>query len=330
MPALISRAFPRAASLSLAAGLLAGMACLPASAHTGIPAHRPQAALAFAGGAQHPTAKAGKKAAAHSGAPGSNPVAGAPDLPGPAKASATALDSPESNTGVAVGSDAGAQPTSWPMSMLHVVGVLLWGMLVNAARLARKFRHYWGQGVLTNPYAFLFSCFGGIVSGLPMVSENFFKTIHPLQAASPWIATALGLAAGLFLPGLRVGGKKAAAAAGAGETPGGNPVLDVIEEKIRELIRKRMRRTFSEMSKHYDRRSIKQAARRTLAEDRGLNRLADKDASDAEKFINGIPENEVADSPEGDPYDILWDLQKWLDYGSLRQNLEMGRQGARP
>src|SRR5258707_6086269 len=95
------------------------------------------------------------------------------------------------------GASPSAQVTSapnaprWPF--LRLIAILSSGLVITAARLARKFRRFLGLGVFTNPYAVLFLIFGMGVCGIPVTSESALSTIPALKSLAPWIAGLSGI-----------------------------------------------------------------------------------------------------------------------------------------
>src|ERR1700722_12697372 len=85
-------------------------------------------------------------------------------------------------------------PDDAPFHYLRLVAVLCSGLVISAARLARKFRRFWGLGVFANPYAVLFLIFGVGVCGVPVTSEGALKTLPFLGSLGPWIADLSGIA----------------------------------------------------------------------------------------------------------------------------------------
>jgi hypothetical protein len=68
-------------------------------------------------------------------------------------------------------------PNAAPLPFLRLVVVLCSGLVISTARLARKFRRFWGLGVFTSPYAVLFIIFGVGLCGIPVTSENALKSL---------------------------------------------------------------------------------------------------------------------------------------------------------
>src|ERR1700735_507682 len=77
-------------------------------------------------------------------------------------------------------------PSATRFPFLRFAAVLCSGLIISAARLARKFRRFWGLGVFTNQYAPLFLIFGVSLCGLPVTLEGAPKAPAFRGSPGPW------------------------------------------------------------------------------------------------------------------------------------------------
>lgn len=123
-----------------------------------------------------------------------------------------------------------------PWLFVRLVAVLCAGLIISAARLAHKFRRFWGLGVFTNPYAVLFLAFGTGLCGLPATSEGALRLLPNMRLLGPWVADLSGIILVLVLSAIRVKAQPLEREnhirdfAGASSS---NPILAVIEEATR-------------------------------------------------------------------------------------------------
>lgn len=147
-------------------------------------------------------------------------------------------------------------PNATPFPLLRFAAVLCSGLVVSAARLARKFRRFWGLGVFTNPYAVLFLIFGVGLCGIPVTSEGSLKALPFLGSMGPWIADLSGIFVALVLPAIRF--KPRARSSAESQVRGlegessSNPILALIEDAIRDCILQRMQREVVVACRRYD------------------------------------------------------------------------------
>lgn len=220
-----------------------------------------------------------------------------------------------------------AAPNATPVPYFHLIGVLCSGLIISAARLARKFRRFWGLGVFTNPYAVLFLIFGvGVCGFIPVTSEGALKALPFVGYLGPWIADFAGIAAALVLPAIRfrrppqpVAESQVADLDGASSP---NPILALIEDAIRECILRRMQKEVVEACRRYDWVTIRLAAGRALEEEMTIRPLSNEKYDDARQSIEnfrGDPDPQVDSTQK---YKALLSLLRWCSFHRLRSSLD--------
>jgi hypothetical protein len=179
-------------------------------------------------------------------------------------------------------------PPSRPWPFLRLASILLLGLAISAARLARTFRRFLGLGVFTNAYSALFLMVTIGISGLPVMSEATLST-HLGSLVGPWIADLSGVIAAMILPAIHFKARAVAASPVLdleGSTSS-NPVLAAIEDGIRDHILVRMQVEIVAASRRYKWDEIKLTARRVLEEEITVGRL---DRQNGEIAIRSIEE----------------------------------------
>ena len=211
----------------------------------------------------------------------------------------------------------------WPF--LRLVGVLLTGVIISAARLARQFRQFWGLGVFTNFYAVLFLILSAGVCGIPMTAENALGSIPHLESLSPWIADLSGILAALILPAIRFKSETPPATdKSVRDLPGAssNPVLAVIQDAICDRLLERMQIEIVAASSRYDWDTIKRAANRALDGEMTAKRLQDKEYYAERQAIYILRPNPDALVDSSNKYQALLRFLRWCKFRQLRRNLD--------
>lgn len=233
------------------------------------------------------------------------------------------------NTGAVAGSVAPKAPPApdaplWPF--LRVAAVLLSGLVISMARLARMFRRFWGLGVFTNPYAVLFLIFGVGVSGIPVTSESALASLPHLQSLGPWIADLAGIIVALTLPLIHFKKEERPAAENQvrdlEEVSSSNPVLAVIEDAIRDRILERMQREVMVACRRYDWVTIKIAASRALEEEMTVRPLGRDEYEVARKSIEGFRASPDVHVDSRDKYEAMLRLLRWCSFKRLLRGLD--------
>jgi hypothetical protein len=217
-------------------------------------------------------------------------------------------------------------PNATPFPFLRLIAVLCSGLLISTARLARKFRRFWGLGVFTNPYAVLFLIFGVGVCGIPVTSEGALKALPFLGNLGPWIADLSGIAVALVLPAIRLKPKERPAGENQvrdleGE-PSSNPVLALIEDAIRDHILMRMQKEVVTACARYDWRAIKLAAERALEEEMTIRPLPDEKYAALRELIESFQADPDALLDSRNKYAALLGLLRWCSFYRLRRGLD--------
>ena len=197
----------------------------------------------------------------------------------------------------------------------RLVMILGFGLVANAARLARKFRHFLGLGVFANVYSAVFLLLTAGISGFPVTFDA-----NP----SPWlggITDLSGVIIALLLPAAR---RKAIASAQPVlglDFASSNPVLAAIEDGIRDHILARMQAEIVVAAHIYSWDQIKLAARRIVEEEVTVGRL---DRQDGEVAIRSIDDFQVSADPHTDfenKYTALIRLLRSCSFSRLRLGL---------
>jgi len=207
---------------------------------------------------------------------------------------------------------------------LRLVAVLCSGLVISAARLARKFRRFWGLGVFTNLYAVLFLIFGVGLCGIPVTSESALSSLpHSLGL---WIADLSGIIVALVLPAIRL--KPQARPAGDSQVrdlEGGsssNPILAVIEDAIRDRILERMQLEVAAASRRYDWDTIKLASRRALEEEMTIRPLGREEYDAVLQSIETLQANPDPRLDSNNKYTAILRLLRWCSFKRLRRGLD--------
>ena len=235
------------------------------------------------------------------------------------------------------GSDAtGAQPAPnvAPHPFLRFVMVLLSGLIISAAHLARKFRRFWGLHVFANPYAVLFLIFGVGLCGIPVTSEGALTSLPHVGFLSPWIADLSGIVVWLILPTIRL--KPQGGPAGESQVrdlesaSSSNPILFVIEDAIRDRILARMQSELVTASRGYNWETIKLAARRTLEEEMAIGRLGRADGDAALQSVEAFQADADLRRDSNNKYTALLRLLRWCSFSRLRDGLAAAARETHP
>ena len=216
-------------------------------------------------------------------------------------------------------------PDRAPFSFLRLGAVLCSGLVISAARLARKFRRFFGLGVFTSPYAVLFLLFGAGICGIPVISESTLKGLPLLGDLGPWIADLSGIAVALVLPAIRM--KPKAGPEGksqSNELDGGsssNQIVAVIENAIQECILQRMQKEVVAARDRYDWGTIKVATRRALEEEMTIRPLPEKEyKAELLKIKNFRSDPDVYQDSEN-KYAALTGILRWCSFKRLLNGL---------
>ncbi|MBT9331451.1 hypothetical protein [Paracidobacterium acidisoli] len=234
------------------------------------------------------------------------------------------------NTGISSASSQAAPlqtaPNATRISYTRLIAVLCSGLLISAARLARKFRLYRGLGVFTNPYAILFLIFGIGLCGIPVTSEGTLKALPFLGSLGPWIADLSGIAVALVLPAIRfkprtqpAGDNQMRDLAGGSSS---NPILAVIEDAISECILRRMQKEVVEACRRYDWGAIRLAAGRALEEEMTIRPLPDEKYNAVRQSIENFQPDPDPHADSEKKYKALFGLLRWCSFHRLRSSLD--------
>jgi hypothetical protein len=194
------------------------------------------------------------------------------------------------------------------------------GLVINAARLAHKFRRFLGLGVFTNAYSALFLMLAVGASGFPVTFES---TLGSHLGSWQWMADLSGVFATVILQAIRL---KASAATASpvldlAGTASSNPVLAVIDDGIRDSILARMQAEIVSAARRYNWEEIKLAARRILEEEITMGRL---DREHGEVAIQSIEVFQPSEDPRADSnnkYTALIRLLRSCSFSRLRLGL---------
>ena len=231
--------------------------------------------------------------------------------------------------------DIGTQPApnapGWPF--VRLIAVLLSGLVINAARLARKFRRFLGLGVFTSPYAVLFLIFGIGVCGIPVTSESALSAIPSLKSLAPWIADLSGIIVALILPAIRL--KPQARPAGESQVrdleaaSSSNPILAVIEDAIRDHILEHMQLEVVAASRSYDWETIKLAALRALEEEMTIRPLGREEYDAMRQSIESFQADADSRLDSRNKYEAMLRLLRWCSFKRLRRGLDVAARETR-
>ncbi len=216
-------------------------------------------------------------------------------------------------------------PNAAEYPFLRFVAVLLSGFAISAARLAQRFRRFWGLGVFTNWYAVLFVAFGTGACGIPIISGNALSSIPHVGSRGPWIADFSGIALALLLPVVGIKSKKKT----SGEQPvrdldyasSSNPILGLIEGGISNRIQDRMQSELIVASRQYSWETIRLAGSQALEEEMTIRPLGNDEYERALKSIEGFrPESDRIHDVRS-RYGALLHLLRWCSYDRLLRAL---------
>lgn len=225
-------------------------------------------------------------------------------------------------------------PDAVSYPFLRLVGVLLSGLAISAARLAHKFRRFLGLGVFTNPYSALFLLFGLGICGIPVTSESAVSSLPHLETLGPWIADFSGIVVALMLPAIRFQSDEHHAAEtqvrGLEAASSSNPILAVIEDGIRDHILQRMQAAVVDASKHYDWETIKLAARNALEIEMTMRPLAREDYDAVHTSIEHFEQDADARLDSQNRYEALIQLLRWCSFKQLGHELETAAKECHP
>jgi hypothetical protein len=220
-------------------------------------------------------------------------------------------------------------PNGVPFHLLHLLAVLCSGLVISAARLARKFRRFWGLGVFANPYAVLFLLFGVGICGLPVTSESALKAIPLLGDMGPWIADFSGILVALVLPAIRLKPKKSPEGEGPVRDLDGdsssNPIIAVIENAIQECILQRMQKEVVAARCLYDWDTIKMAAGRALEEEMTIRPLSTEMYDAVRLKIESFQSDPDPGRDSENKYRALLGLLRWCSFKRLLNGLDAAK-----
>ena len=208
-------------------------------------------------------------------------------------------------------------PAVRPRPFLRLATILLVGLVVSAARLARKFRHFLGLGVFANVYSAVFLALAVGISGFPV-------TFDLNSQLGPWvgpIADLSGVIVALVLPAASRRKNVADGPALGLNSTSSNPVLAAIEDGIRDHILARMQAEIVSAAHRYTWAQIKLAGHRVLEEEVTVGRL---DHQDGEAAIRSIEDFQASADPNTDfenKYTALIRLLRSCAFSRLRLGL---------
>lgn len=225
-------------------------------------------------------------------------------------------------------------PNAAPWPFVRLLAVLSSGLLISAARLAHKFRRFWGLGVFANPYSFLFLIFGVGLCGIPAMSESALSSLPHLGSLGPWIADLSGIVATLVLPAIGFKPQPRPEAESQvrdlGATSSSDPVLALIEDAIRDRILVHIQTEIVLASRLYDWNTIRLAARRAIEEEMVIGRLAREDGDAALQSVRTFEANADSRQDSNDKYTVLLRLQHWCPFSHLRDGLAAAASETQP
>jgi hypothetical protein len=242
----------------------------------------------------------------HSAAPSTSPA-------NPGASSASQATKPQS------------APNATPVPYRRFVAVLCSGLIISTARLARKFRMFWGLGVFTNLSAVLFVIFGVVICALPVMAEGILKALPVLGSLGPWIADLSGIVIALVFPS--IGFKRKAPPAGEdpvrdlADVSSSNPIVALFEESIRDCIIQRMQKEVVADCRRYDWSAIKLAAGRALEEEMTVRALPDETYARWHQLIENFQADPDPRLDSSNKYKALVGILKWCSFKRLRSSL---------
>ena len=217
-------------------------------------------------------------------------------------------------------------PDAGPWPFLRLAAILCSGLIISAARLARKFRRFWGLGVFTNLYAVLFLIFGVGLCGIPVTSESALSSLPYVGSLGRWIADLSGIILTLALPAIRLKPQvHPAEDSQVRDLEGGsgsNPILAVIEDAIRDRILERMQLEVVAASRRYNWDTIKLAARRVLEEEMTIRPLGREEYDAARQSIETFQVDADSRLDSNNKYMALLRLLRWCSFKQLRRGLD--------
>jgi hypothetical protein len=203
---------------------------------------------------------------------------------------------------------------------LRVATILLAGLVISAARLARKFRHFLGLGVFANGYSAVFLVLAAGISGLPAT----FAETTLISHLDPWaggIAQISGVIIALLLPAVRRKTITSAQPVLGLDFASSNSVRAVIEDGIRDHILARMQVEMVSAAHRYSWGQIKLATRRVVEEEVTVGRL---DRQAGEVAVKSVDEFQPSANPHTDfenKYTALIRLLRSCSFSRLRLSL---------
>jgi hypothetical protein len=160
-----------------------------------------------------------------------------------------------------------------PSSPFHTLLVLFTGLLITAAGLRIKFRHFIGLGVFTNWYSALFLATRSLICGFPQMSVSTLAS-HVTPATASGIADTVGVALAFLLGvGVRSPKPPSGGEAAPATRSGSNVILAVIEDGIRDQIVTRLQSVMLEDARRYSWPAIEHAGQRVVDEEVAVGRL---------------------------------------------------------
>ena len=222
-------------------------------------------------------------------------------------------------------------PLSAPNGARHpwfrLVAVLCSGLFISAARLARKFRLFWGLGVFSNPWAFVFLIFGAALCAFPVALQSVLQSTPFMRNLDPWIGAVSGIALAFTLPAIPLKPKPSPASEGQvrglEDPTRSNVFMSVIEDAIRERILLRMQKEVLAACDRYDWNTIKLAAGRALEEEMTVRPLR-QDRYDAyRQNIENFHADPDARLDSNNKYLALVALLRWCSFYRLRDSLDV-------
>jgi hypothetical protein len=202
---------------------------------------------------------------------------------------------------------------------LRLATILLAGLVISAARLARKFRHFLGLGVFANSYSAVFLGLAAGISGFPAAFETFL-----ISHLGPWgggIAQISGVIIALLLPAVRRKTITSAQPVLGLDFASSNPFLAVSEDGIRDHILARMQVEMVSAAHRYSWDQIKLATHRVVEEEVTVGRL---DRQDGEVAVKSVDEFQPSANPHTDSenkYTALIRLLRSCSFSRLRLSL---------
>jgi hypothetical protein len=199
------------------------------------------------------------------------------------------------------------------------VGIILLGLVFNAARLAVKFRRFLGLGVFVNGYSLLFLMLAVGLSGFPVTFENTLSSQLGKWAS---IAELSGLMAAIVLPVARLKASPASMSPALGlDVRSSNPLVAVIEDGIRDRILARMQVEIVAAARRYSWDEIKLVARRVIEEEITIGRLNYKDGETAIQSTDSFQPSADSRTDFDNKYTALIRLLRSCSFSRLRPSL---------